>query len=180
MALLISSNDAEAPAAGMAPPQNNLVTTVQVAARKEKTAEWRRAGQCELQTLQASGVLRRKRQQPCITIYSFIKVLCLCDAPSPLYIYLGRPSHMTHEGDQLASKSLSWVWGSSSSWSCSSTMLTSSTRSWTEGEAALAFKVPTASLWLRYVKSCPLILSRTSPGGARRHSCCWWTVYIHS
>lgn len=44
-------------------------------------------------------------------------------------------------------------------------MLTSSTRSWTEGEAALAFSVPTASLWLRYVRSCPLMLSRTSPEG---------------
>lgn len=99
--------------------------------------------------------------------------------------YLGRPSHMTHEGDQLASKSLSWVWGSSSSWSCSSTMLTSSTRSCTEGEAALAFNVPTASLWLRYVKSCPLILSRTSPEGARGRTCCWraahnmQTVLVH-
>lgn len=44
-------------------------------------------------------------------------------------------------------------------------MLTSSTRSWTVGEAALAFSVPTASLWLRYVRSCPLMLSRTSPEG---------------
>lgn len=47
-------------------------------------------------------------------------------------------------------------------------MLTSSTRSWTEGEAALAFRVPTASLWLKYVKSCPLILSRMSPEGEKR------------
>lgn len=70
---------------------------------------------------------------------------------------------MTHEGDQLASKSLSWVWGSSSSWLCSSSMMTSSTRSWTEGEAALAFSVPTASLWLKYVRSWLLMLSRTSP-----------------
>lgn len=72
---------------------------------------------------------------------------------------------MTHEGDQFASKSLSWPWGSNSSWSCSSTMLTSSTLSCTEGEAALAFNVPTASLWLRYVRSWPLMLSRISPDG---------------
>lgn len=83
--------------------------------------------------------------------------------------HLGRPNHMTHDGDQLASNSLSCACGSSSSCSCSSTMLTSSTRSCTEAEAALAFSVPTASLWLRYVRSCPLMLSRTSPvGGGER------------
>ena len=42
-------------------------------------------------------------------------------------------------------------------------MSTSSTLSWTEEEVALAFRVPTASLWLRYVRSCPLILRRMSP-----------------
>lgn len=85
------------------------------------------------------------------------------------WTHLGKPNHMTHDGDQLASKSLSCACGSS--WSCcSSSMLTSSTLSWTEGEAALAFSVPTASLWLRYVRSWPLMLSRTSPGGGRGRS----------
>lgn len=124
-------------------------------------------------------VLRRKRGNSDIwpIIWSpsygtFISSITVSyDSSSPVNVYLGRPSHMTHDGDQLASKSLSWVWGSSSSCSCSSTMLTSSTRSCTEGEAALAFKVPTASLWLRYVKSCPLILNRTSPEGAGIHLC---------
>lgn len=45
VALLVSSNDAEAPAAGVAPPQYNLVTTVKVAARKDRTAGWWRAGE---------------------------------------------------------------------------------------------------------------------------------------
>src|SRR4029434_8450201 len=72
---------------------------------------------------------------------------------------------MTHEGDQLASYSL-WSCGArkSSSPHGSSVMSTSSTLSWTEEEVALAFRVPTASLWLRYVRSCPLILRRMSPG----------------
>lgn len=38
MAFLIAPNDAEAPAPGMAPPQHDLMATVQVAARREK---WR-------------------------------------------------------------------------------------------------------------------------------------------
>lgn len=59
--------------------------------------------------------------------------------------HLGKPNHMTQDGDQLASKSLSCECGSNSSCSWSS-MLTSRTLSWTEGEAALAFSVPTASL----------------------------------
>lgn len=46
-------------------------------------------------------------------------------------------------------------------------MATSSTLSCTEGVAALAFSVPTASLWLRYVRSWPLMLRRTSPGGKK-------------
>lgn len=37
MAFLVSPNDAEAPAAWVAPPQYDLVTTVQVAARKEES-----------------------------------------------------------------------------------------------------------------------------------------------
>lgn len=39
VAFLVSPDDAEAPAARVAPPQYNLVTTVQVAARKEQRAE---------------------------------------------------------------------------------------------------------------------------------------------
>lgn len=79
-------------------------------------------------------------------------VLCISVGWNPSRTHLGSPNHMTQDGDQLASKSLSCVCGSSSSCSWSS-MLTSSTLSWTEGEAALAFSVPTASLWLRYVRS---------------------------
>lgn len=42
MAFLVAPDDAEAPAAWVAPPQYNLMATVQVAARKDQRAEWGR------------------------------------------------------------------------------------------------------------------------------------------
>lgn len=42
MAFLVAPDDAEAPAAWVAPPQYNLMTTVQVAAGKEQRAGWKR------------------------------------------------------------------------------------------------------------------------------------------
>lgn len=79
--------------------------------------------------------------------------------------YLGSPSHMTHDGDQLASYSFSLKVLSCSSvaWVASSTIWTSSAFRTTAGDAALAFSIATASLWLKLVKSMPLIFSNISP-----------------
>lgn len=54
MGFLVSTNDAEAPAARVAPTQYNLMTTVQVAASKEQRAEWWGAGQI----VQIDGILQ--------------------------------------------------------------------------------------------------------------------------
>ena len=79
--------------------------------------------------------------------------------------YLGSPSHMTQDGDQLASYSFSLnvLGGSSAACVASSTTWTSSALRATVGDAALAFSTATASLWLKLVKSMPLILNNTSP-----------------
>lgn len=62
--------------------------------------------------------------------------------------YLGSPSHMTHDGDQLASYSFSLMVLNCSSlaWGCSSTIWTSRAFRATTEEAALAFSMATASL----------------------------------
>ena len=56
--------------------------------------------------------------------------------------HLGSPSHMTHDGDQLASYSFSLtaLSGSSRPWAASSTTCTSSAFRATVGDVALAFK----------------------------------------
>lgn len=82
MAFLVAPNDAEPPAAGVAPPQHDLVAAVQVAAAKRK----------EL-------LVKKKKNPP-------NWLICLLKCPGP---HLGKPNHMTHDGDQLASKSLSCV-----------------------------------------------------------------------
>lgn len=72
---------------------------------------------------------------------------------------------MTHDGDQLASYSFSLMVLNCSSlaWGCSSTICTSRAFRATTEEAALAFSMATASLWLRLVRSMPLMFSSTSP-----------------
>lgn len=86
-------------------------------------------------------------------------------------LYLGRPSHMTQDGDQLASYSFSLkVLGCSSvAGVASSTTWTSSALRATAGDAALAFSIATASLWLKLVKSMPLIFNKMSPVPMTRH-----------
>ena len=56
VALLVAPDDAEAPAARVAPPQYNLVAAVQVAARKEPRAEWRRGWKGSTELRRASSL----------------------------------------------------------------------------------------------------------------------------
>lgn len=106
-------------------------------------------------------------QQVNLSCYTLIRVasMIMISIKQESAQYLGSPSHMTHDGDQLASYSFSLkVLGCSSVfWVASSIIWTSSALRATAGDAALAFSIATASLWLKLVKSMPLIFSNTSP-----------------
>lgn len=90
--------------------------------------------------------------------------------PNFFFTYLGRPNQRVHRGDQLMSFSLGFsivsissvLAGSPSSSSSSATVRM--TRRVTAFWAVWVFSADTASLYVSWVRSTPLMLSNTSPG----------------